>query len=42
MTSRERFCRILRHEKVDRMPYMFGDPRGSTFAALVLVRRILA
>jgi len=33
MTSRERFCRILRHEKVDRMPYMFGDPRGSTFAA---------
>ena len=33
MTQRERFLRIARHEDVDRIPYMFGGPRASTFAA---------
>lgn len=33
MTHRERFRAILRHEKPDRMPYVFGGPRASTFAA---------
>ncbi len=33
MISREGFRRIFRHKKVDRMPYVFGNPRGSTFAA---------
>ncbi|MGQ9629162.1 MAG: uroporphyrinogen decarboxylase family protein [bacterium] len=33
MTHRERFRKIVRHEKPDRMPYAFGGPRASTFAA---------
>jgi len=33
MTARERFCAIVRGEPVDRMPYAFGGPRQSTFAA---------
>jgi len=33
MTSRERFHRIIRHESPDRMPYLFGSPRESTFGA---------
>ncbi len=33
MTARERFRAILRHEPVDRLPYSFGGPRASTFAA---------
>jgi len=33
MTQRERFRAIIRHEPVDRLPYMFGGPRVSTFAA---------
>jgi len=33
MTPRERFRRIVRHEEVDRMPYLFGGPRKSTFDA---------
>ena len=33
MTSRERFCKIVKHEKPDRMFYAFGGPRESTFAA---------
>jgi uroporphyrinogen decarboxylase len=33
MTQRERFVAILRGEEVDRIPYMFGGPRASTFAA---------
>ena len=33
MTPRERFRAILRGEEVDRMPYSFGGPRASTFAA---------
>lgn len=33
MTPRERFTRALRGESVDRMPFHFGGPRTSTFAA---------
>ncbi|MEA3401351.1 MAG: uroporphyrinogen decarboxylase family protein [Armatimonadota bacterium] len=33
MTQRERFRRIIHHQEVDRIPYMFGGPRASTFAA---------
>jgi uroporphyrinogen-III decarboxylase len=33
MTQRERYIAILRGEGVDRIPYMFGGPRASTFAA---------
>ncbi len=33
MTPRERFRRIIRHERPDRMPYAFGGPRASTFKA---------
>src|SRR6056297_836921 len=33
MTERERFRRVLHGEEVDRLPYMFGGPRASTFAA---------
>ena len=33
MTPRERFHAILAHERPDRLPYTFGGPRASTFAA---------
>ncbi len=33
MTQRERYVAIFRGEEVDRIPYMFGGPRASTFAA---------
>ena len=33
MNPRERFLAIARREPVDRMPYVSGGPRGSTFAA---------
>jgi uroporphyrinogen decarboxylase len=33
MTPRERFLSFLRNEPVDRLPYAFGGPRDSTFAA---------
>ena len=33
MTPRERFYAIARGQPVDRMPYVFGGPRASTFAA---------
>lgn len=33
MTHRERFRAICRHERPDRLPYWFGGPRASTFAA---------
>jgi len=33
MTQRERFLAIVRHEEVNRLPYVFGGPRASTFAA---------
>ncbi len=33
MTERERFRRIVHHQEVDRLPYMFGGPRASTFDA---------
>ena len=33
MTPRERQRAIIRHEPVDRLPYNFGGPRASTFAA---------
>jgi uroporphyrinogen-III decarboxylase len=33
MTARERFRKLIRHETPDRMPYLFGGPRASTFAA---------
>jgi Uroporphyrinogen decarboxylase (URO-D) len=33
MTPRERFRAIVRGEPIDRMPYVFGGPRASTFAA---------
>lgn len=33
MTQRERFIAALLGKPVDRMPYMFGGPRASTFAA---------
>lgn len=32
-TARERFRKIVRHEDPERMPYEFGGPRTSTFAA---------
>ncbi|PIU94707.1 MAG: hypothetical protein COZ06_17385 [Armatimonadetes bacterium CG_4_10_14_3_um_filter_66_18] len=33
MTPRERLHALIRHEPVDRLPYTFGGPRASTFAA---------
>lgn len=33
MTQRERFRRIIHHQEIDRIPYIFGGPRASTFAA---------
>ena len=33
MTPRERFRAIIRGQMPDRMPYMFGSPRASTFSA---------
>ena len=30
-TPRERFRKIIRHQRPDRMPYAFGEPRASTF-----------
>ncbi len=33
MNPRERFLAVARREPVDRMPYVFGGPRASTFAA---------
>ncbi|MGQ9731227.1 MAG: uroporphyrinogen decarboxylase family protein [Candidatus Zipacnadales bacterium] len=33
MTPRERFRALVKGEPVDRMPYVFGGPRASTFAA---------
>lgn len=33
MNERERMLRMIRGEEVDRIPYMFGGPRASTFAA---------
>ena len=33
MTARERLRAVARREPVDRLPYMFGWPRASTFAA---------
>ena len=30
MTERERFRRIVHHQEVDRLPYMFGGPRAAT------------
>jgi uroporphyrinogen-III decarboxylase len=33
MTHRERFRAVVRRQPVDRMPYHFGGPRASTFAA---------
>jgi uroporphyrinogen-III decarboxylase len=33
MTHRERFLAVIKGEPVDRMPYAFGGPRASTFAA---------
>ncbi len=33
MTPRERLRAIIRREPVDRLPYVFGGPRASTFAA---------
>jgi uroporphyrinogen decarboxylase len=33
MTPRERYLAITRGEEVDRLPYNFGGPRASTFAA---------
>ncbi len=33
MTERERFRRIIHHQEVDRLPYMYGGPRASTFEA---------
>ncbi len=33
MTQRKRFLAIIRGEEFDRLPYMFGGPRVSTFAA---------
>jgi len=32
-TPRERFRKIIRHQRPDRMPYSFGGPRASTFKA---------
>ncbi|MCD6361182.1 MAG: hypothetical protein J7M38_09985 [Armatimonadetes bacterium] len=33
MTQRERFLAVAGHREFDRLPYMFGGPRASTFAA---------
>ena len=33
MTHRERMLALYRHQSPDRMPYRFGGPRASTFAA---------
>ncbi len=33
MTQRERFLAVVRGERPDRMPFHFGGPRASTFAA---------
>jgi uroporphyrinogen decarboxylase len=33
MTARERWHALIRREPVDRLPYVFGGPRASTFAA---------
>ena len=33
MTPRERHRALIKHEPVDRLPYDFGGPRASTFAA---------
>ena len=33
MTERERFRAIIHHEKPDQIPFRFGGPRASTFAA---------
>jgi hypothetical protein len=33
MTARERYRALVGHERPDRMPYAFGGPRASTFAA---------
>ena len=33
MTPRERFLAVARGEEVDRLPYSYGGPRASTFAA---------
>ncbi len=33
MTHRERLLTVFRHQPPDRMPYRFGGPRASTFAA---------
>ncbi len=33
MTPRQRFYSLLRNQPVDRLPYAFGGPRASTFAA---------
>ena len=33
MTQRERYLSIIRGEEIDRIPYIFGGPRASTFAA---------
>lgn len=33
MTPRERFIAVAKRQPVDRMPYVFGGPRASTFAA---------
>lgn len=33
MTPRERMHAVIRHEPVDRLPYIYGGPRASTFAA---------
>ena len=32
-TARERFRKIIKHQKPERMPYAYGGPRASTFAA---------
>ena len=33
MTSREIFRKIFKNEQPERMPYLFGGPRASTFSA---------
>lgn len=33
MSPRERFRAVICGQKPDRMPYMFGGPRASTFSA---------
>ena len=34
MTPRERMRALIRREPIDRLPYQFGGPRASTFAAV--------